>query len=142
MLLYNVSMSLTCKSGVVFSPQTILYNHSHSGVCRCAVAAEFFGHASHKTLWSVEYLCPMNTFLFYNVLQYLLSYLACLIALQHDVASGKFNLQWTSMHDFEMNRNQSPQVVKMAGSNSDLNLFFVSFRLGNRLGRKDCTFLR
>ena len=35
------------------SPQTILYNHSHSGVCRCAVAAEFFGLASHKTLWLV-----------------------------------------------------------------------------------------
>ena len=50
--------------GVVLSPQTILYNHSHSGLCRCAVAAEFFGHASHKTLWLVEYLCPMNTFLF------------------------------------------------------------------------------
>ena len=79
----------------------------------------------------------MNTFLFHDVLQYLLSYLACLIALQNDVVSGKFNLQWTSMHDFEMNRNRSPQVVKMAGLNSDLNLFFVSSRLGNRLGRKD-----
>ena len=81
----------------------------------------------------------MNTFLFLQRTAISSELSGMFNALQHDVASGKFNLQWTSMHDFEMNRNQSPQVVKMAGSNSDLNLFFVSSRLGNRLGRKDCT---
>ena len=50
----------TLYKGLTFRPRP--YNHSHSG--NAAVAAEFFGHASHKTLWLVEYLCPMNTFLF------------------------------------------------------------------------------
>ena len=78
----------------------------------------------------------MNTFLFLQrtAISYELS--GMFNALQHDVASGKFNLQWTSMHDFEMNRNQSPQVVKMAGSNSDLNLFFCFFPIRQPSGAK------
>ena len=62
----------------------------------------------------------MSTFLF---LQRTAMFFELSGMFQNDVESGKFNMQWTSMHDFEMNRNQSPQVVKMAGSNSDLNLF-------------------
>ena len=52
---------------------------------------------------------------------------------QRDVAIGKCNMQWTSMHDFEvwMQNERSPQVIKMARSNSDLNLFL----LGNRLSQ-------
>ena len=62
----------------------------------------------------------MSTFLF---LQRTAMFFELSGMFQNDVENGKFNMQWTSMHDFEMNRNQSPQVVKMAGSNSDLNLF-------------------